>query len=147
MQLAYRGCNYHQIPPSARILKLFSTSNLRKGMYRGVPYQFYRVPEIQFREKFQIKYRGSAAKVQTIDLDRDLIAAKVQIQNKLGGLTDNGMSMDDAIDEVAQQIITIVRNNPHKKENLVYWGQSISSLDLTDTVKKTVNRAMIVLSS
>jgi hypothetical protein len=147
MQLAYRGCNYHRIPPSARILKLFSSSNLRKGMYRGVPYQFYRVPEIQFKEKFQIKYRGSAAKVETIDLDRDLIVAKVQIQNKLGGLTDNGMSIDEAIDEVAQQIILLVRHNPHKRENLVHWGQSIGTLDLTDPVKKTVNRAMIVLSS
>jgi hypothetical protein len=147
MQLAYRGCNYHPIRPSSRILKLFSRQNLRKGMYRGVPYQFYRVPEIPFKEKYQIKYRGNAVKTETIDLDRSLINAKAQIQNMLGGLTESGMSKDEAIDEVARQIIIIVRNNPHKKENLLNWGQSIGSVPLTDTVKKTVNRAMIALSN
>jgi uncharacterized protein YoaH (UPF0181 family) len=147
MQLAYRGCSYHQIPPSARILKLFSSANLRRGMYRGVPYQFYRVPEIAFKEKFQIKYRGTAVKTETIDLDRDLIVAKIQIQNTIGGLTESGMSSDEAIDEVARQIITLVRLNPHKKTDLVRWGQTIGSLELSEPVKKTVNRAMIAVSS
>jgi uncharacterized protein YoaH (UPF0181 family) len=147
MQLAYRGCSYHQIPPSARILKLFSSTNLYKGLYRGVPYQFYRVPEIAFKEKFQIKYRGSAVKTETIDLDRDLMVAKIQIQKTIGGLTENGMSSDEAIAEVARQIILLVRHNPHKKQNLLRWGQSIGSLELTEPVKKTVNRAMIAVSS
>ncbi len=147
MQLAYRGCSYHPIPPSARILKLFSSANLRKGVYRGVPYQFYRVAEIPFKEKYQIKYRGSAVKQETIDLDRDLIVAKIQIQNTIGRLTETGMGTDEAIDEVARQIIDIVRLHPHKKQNLVYWGQTLGSLELADPVKKTVNRAMIAVSS
>ncbi len=147
MQLAYRGCTYDPIPPSARILKLFSSANLRKGMYRGVAYEFYRVPEIAFKEKFQIKYRGTAVRVEMIDLDRDLIFAKIQIQNTIGSLTESGMSNDEAIDEVARQIISLVRLNPHKKPHLVQWGQSIGNLELTEPVKKTVNKAMIAVSS
>jgi Domain of unknown function (DUF4278) len=143
MQLAYRGCSYYPVPPSARILRLFTVKNLRKGMYRGVPYQFYRIPEVPFKEKFQIKYRGNVVRTEAINFNRDLTVAKIQIQNQLSELTQSGLSNDEAIDTVAGQIIEIVRLNPQKKQNLVSWGQTMGKVELTDSVKKTVNRAMV----
>ncbi len=144
MILCYRGCKYHKIH-IPQILN-FSAKHLHQGVYRGVRCQVYRRPEPPQKLKYKVRYRGAYVKRDVIDLNQDLTAAAAQIQSTIDRLYENGMNIEDAIETVAQQIITRVRLNPAQKKNLLIWGQSLGNLIVADPVKATVNRAMIAIS-
>jgi Domain of unknown function (DUF4278) len=145
MILCYRGCQYNKIFTIPKVLN-FSAKNLHQGKYRGVRYQVYRRPEAPQKLKYKVRYRGAYIKRDSIDLNQDLTAAALQIQNTIDRLYENGMNIEDATETVAQQIITRVRLNPYQKKNLLIWGQSLGNITVTDPVKTTVNRAMIAVS-
>jgi hypothetical protein len=145
MLLSYRGCKYRQQPRLLRVLNSSSRKNLRIGKYRGVAYQFYRAPEEGYKLKHRVRYRGAYVRSSEILLDRDLNKAALQIQQMVEALQANGMSIDDARDLVAKQIVAQVRRNPYRRKDLLVWGQSLGDSQIDDVVKSAINTAMIAI--
>jgi hypothetical protein len=143
MLLSYRGCQYAPQPRLTRILNSSTIKNLRDATYRGVRYQLYRAPETGYKMKHRVRYRGAYVRSQTIDLDRDLNTAALQIRRMVDELQANGMNLDEARDVVIKQIVSQVRRNPYKKKDLLAWGQSLGDSQIDDVVKNAVNTAMI----
>jgi hypothetical protein len=141
MPLYYRGCPYEQKPRFTRIINSSSRKYIHAAKHRGTFHELYRAPEAPYK-KHQFKYRGNYVRSQEIDLNQNLAAAAIQIENVLNELQNGGMNIDEGRDFIVKEIAGHIRNNPHQKKKILDWGQSLSNSEVNETVKTTVNRVL-----
>jgi len=73
---------------------------------------------------------------------QDLAQAASQIQNLLEQLQQQGMTVDLAQKQVAQDIVNQANNDPQIKEALIKWSKSVGNATITDVVKGVVKLAI-----
>jgi uncharacterized protein YgbK (DUF1537 family) len=71
-----------------------------------------------------------------------LSQAATQIQDLLEKLQKQGVTVDVAQEQVAQDLATQAQNNATMKDKLVKWGQSLGDATVSDVVKGVVKLAI-----
>lgn len=77
-----------------------------------------------------------------MNMSQDLSQAASQIQSLLEKLQQQGIKVDVAQEQVAQDIVNQANNNPKIKDKLINWGQSLGNATITDVVKGAVKLAI-----
>jgi uncharacterized protein YjbI with pentapeptide repeats len=77
-----------------------------------------------------------------INMHQDLSQAATQIQDLLEKLQKQGVTVDVAQEQVAQDLATQAQNNATMKDKLVKWGQSLGDATVSDVVKGVVKLAI-----
>ena len=77
-----------------------------------------------------------------INMSQDLSQAASQIQSLLEKLQQQGITVDVAQEQVAQDIANQAKNSPKMRDKLVNWGQSVGNATITDVVKGAVMLAI-----
>lgn len=77
-----------------------------------------------------------------INMSQDLSQAASQIQSLLEKLQQQGITVDVAQEQVAQDMANQSKNNPKIKEKLINWSQSVGNATITDVVKGAVKLAI-----
>jgi HEAT repeat protein len=84
------------------------------------------------------KVTGTQIKI----MSQDLTQAAAQIQDLLEQLKQQGVTVDDAEQKVAQDMADQAKADPTAKEKLLKWGQSLGNATVTDVVKGVVKLAL-----
>jgi L-histidine Nalpha-methyltransferase len=77
-----------------------------------------------------------------IGMSQDLTQAAVQIQNLLEQLQTNGITIDSAQKQVAEDMKIQAQNNPTMKDKLFKWGLSLGDATVSEVVKGAVKLAI-----
>ena len=97
----------------------------------------YNLSGSTFNEKVQI---GDGNMM--INLSQDLPQAASQIQDLLEQLQKQGVTVDIAQEQVAQEMANQARRDPTMKDKLIKWGQSLGDATVSDVVKGAVKLAI-----
>jgi HEAT repeats len=85
------------------------------------------------------KVKGAQIKV---NLSQDLAQSAAQIQDLLTQLQNAGITVDEAQENVAEDIAKQAAADPTVKAKLLKWGQSLGDATVTDVVKGVVKLAL-----
>ena len=85
---------------------------------------------------------GSYIQGNYIEMRQDLAQAASQIQDILSQLQKQGIAVDVAQEQVAQDIANQAQKNSVMKDKLVKWGQSLGDATVSDVVKGIVKLAI-----
>ena len=85
---------------------------------------------------------GNYIQGDCINMSQDLSQAASQIQSLLEKLQQQGITVDVAQEQVAQDIANQAKNDPKMRDKLVNWGQSVGNATITDVVKGAVKLAI-----
>ena len=77
-----------------------------------------------------------------INMSQDLTHAAAQIQHLIEQLQKQGVTVEVAKDQVAQDMATQAQSNPTMKNKLIKWGQSLGDATVSDVVKGVVKLAI-----
>lgn len=142
MILCYKGCKYER-KIFTKNIEIKSSQNIRTVKYRGITYRLYQVPTLPSKLKYQVRYRGTYLRSESIDLSQELTSGVIQIYSILERMQSNGITCELAQAEVVKMIIDQAQYNPNKKKELMTWGRELSDASIDNTIKSIINHAII----
>ena len=77
-----------------------------------------------------------------IDISQDLAQASVQIQDLIEQLQKRGVTVDEAKEQVAKDIVAQAQVDPKMRDKLLKWSQSLGEATVSDVVKSAIKLAI-----
>jgi hypothetical protein len=77
-----------------------------------------------------------------IDISQDLAQASAQIQDLIEQLQKRGLTVDNAKEQVAKDIVAQAQVDPKMRDKLLKWSQSLGEATVSDVVKSAIKLAI-----